>query len=186
MKYLSIDFRNTSTQLSNMLLTLIIHIPIPIQISKKHNHYTQTTFRHKKINKKNPRSNFSSLKEKILWKTQHLTSDLNIQNGIRKISRNEKTSMPTITASFIYISTQISPPLPLSNSHRIPVVEHVRDGTSQTLSKVWISKELPLWDARRETDIPREIKCYIISLANKLLITKLTNNSKISWSPFWC
>lgn len=89
LKFLRTDFMNTSMQLLNILLTLNLYIPKLKEISKKHNHYTQAKLLHHKK---------SYHKLKVIFPVrmsrpcENLISDLNIQNGIRKIRKIEKRS----------------------------------------------------------------------------------------------
>lgn len=114
LKFLRTDFMTTSMQLLNMLLTLNLYIPKQKGISKKHIHYTQATFLHHK--KKNHHKLTVIFPVRKRRPCENLMSDRNIQNGIRKISKIEKTSMPPITSYFTHISAEISPSLPPSNS----------------------------------------------------------------------
>lgn len=154
-------------QLLNMLLTLIIQMPKPIQISKKHNHYTQTTFLH---HKKLP----TNLKQFLLLERKDLVknsipdlrpkhSEWN-QKNLQEWKDNHATN-----SSALYIHFYKNFPIPSTFKFTESLLLSMQEMAIHILSKVWTSTEMPLWDSRRKTDISREIKCSTISFANKLL-----------------
>jgi len=152
-----------------MLATLTTHIPVLTWIFQQHNHYNQTTLLcHKKMSS----SNFSLQKRRSCEKTQHLILDLHIQNGIRIISKNENTRMPPKPAYSIYVSKQISPALTLSNPQnlcwRVCSTRTARQFMDADTDSSWTRtlKEMPSCEASRKTDIPGEVKYFIVDVVN--------------------